>query len=127
MRFTMLNAPELFVMVSVVTPVAPFLAEIFAPITAPPCASVIVPDRVAPETCARSGVAENTSPRAQINTRILVAFDFIAVPPVWYKDFSNIQHTHFPSTLGSDEACSMEWTLLLLCRREYQDERRVGR
>src|ERR1700704_461402 len=87
----------------------------------------MVPDRVAPETCARSGVAENTSPRAQIKTRILVAFDFIAVPPVWYKDFSDIQHTHFPTTLGSDEACSMEWTLLFLCRREYQDERLVGR
>src|SRR5882762_9967328 len=113
MRFTMLNAPELFVVDSVVTLVAPFLAEIFAPTTAPPCASVMVPDSVAPDTCARSGVAENRSPRAQINTRILVAFDFIAVPPVWYKDFFDIQHTHSLRAVESDKACSTEGTLWL--------------
>src|SRR5882757_1654378 len=68
----------------------------------------MVPDSVAPETCARSGVAENRSPRAQINTRILVAFDFIAVPPVWYKDFFDIQHTHSLRTVESDRVCSTE-------------------
>src|ERR1700737_4606878 len=104
----MLYAPELLVVVSVVTPVAAFLAETFAPTTAPPCASVMVPDSVAPETCARSGVAERRSPRAQINTRILVAFDFIAVPPTQDWDFSDIQHTHSLKTLESDKACSIE-------------------
>jgi len=101
------------VVLSVVTPVAPFLAETLAPTTAPPCASVIVPDNVAPATCARNGVAENKSPRAQIKTRILVAFDFIAVPPVWYKDFFDIQHTHSLRTVESDKACSTEGTLWL--------------
>src|SRR6266436_7756288 len=109
----MLYAPEALVVDSVVTPVAPFFAVTFAPTTAPPCESVMVPDSVAPETCARSGVAENRSPRAQIKTRILIAFDFIAVPPVWYKDFSDIQHTHSLRTVESDKACSTEGTLWL--------------
>src|ERR1700687_22458 len=91
----MLNAPEALVVVSVFTPVAPFLTVIFAPTTAPPCGSVIVPDNVAPATCARSGVAEKSSPRAQTNTRILVAFDFIGVPPLQIHVFRAMQHTHF--------------------------------
>ncbi len=46
----MLYTPEALVTDSVTTPVAPFLADTFALATAPPCASVIVPVRVAPAT-----------------------------------------------------------------------------
>src|ERR1700676_3494350 len=100
----MLYAPVALVVDSVVTPVAPFLAATFAPTTAPPCASVMVPDNVAPATCARSGVAEKRSPKAQINTRILVAFNFIAFPPVDTSEFSIIQYTHIPTRIRSDKA-----------------------
>src|SRR5579864_1172696 len=51
----MVYAPAELVWVSVATPVAVFLAETVAFGMAPPWASVIVPDSVAPETCARSG------------------------------------------------------------------------
>src|ERR1700674_5977402 len=99
----MLYIPELLVVVSVDTPVAPFLAETFAPPTPPSCASVIVPDSVAPATCARSGVAENKSPRAQLKTRNLTIFGFIGGPPFGIS-LNPKTHTAHRSTLNRKKA-----------------------
>jgi len=64
----MLYAPVALVVVSVDIPVATFLAEIFAFGMAPPCASVMVPDNVAPVTCAPRGTVI-TIPRQKIQAK----------------------------------------------------------
>src|SRR6266446_10652721 len=61
-------------------PVAVFLTEITAPTITPPDASVIVPEIVAPVTCACSGrdtIRQN--PRIHVNTAKLAVFRFMLV------------------------------------------------
>src|ERR1700731_4992209 len=78
MRFTMLYAPEVFVVVLVVTAVATFLAEPRALAITPPCASVMAPVRVAPATCARNGKEiARQSAKTDANSTNVIAFGFI--------------------------------------------------
>src|SRR3977135_2205605 len=61
-------------------PVAVFLTEIPAPTITPPDASVIVPESVAPATCACSGrdtIRQN--PRIHVNTAKLTVFRFMLI------------------------------------------------
>src|ERR1700730_587566 len=78
MRFAMLYAPELLVVVSVDRPVATFLAETLALAITPPCASVMAPVRVAPATCARNGgEIARQSAKTDANSTNVIAFGFI--------------------------------------------------
>src|SRR5579864_6562283 len=78
----MLYEPELLVVVSVAIPVATFLAETLALGTTPPCASLMVPDKIAPDTCARSG-QEISNPREKLhrNRMHLMVFENIGEHP----------------------------------------------
>src|SRR5690349_621765 len=69
-------------MESVETPVAVFRADTLALGIAPPWASVMVPESVAPATCARIG-SDISAPRkrTQPAARILPSFTFINTPP----------------------------------------------
>src|ERR1700719_4326717 len=77
----MLYVPVALVVVSVDIPVATFFAETLAFGIAPPCASVMVPDNVAPVTCARSGREISTARhRIDANNRDSTVLEFIDAP-----------------------------------------------
>ena len=86
----MLYVPVALVVVSVGIPVETFLAEIVALGIAPPCGSVMVPDSVAPVTCARSG-REITTPKQRIdaNNMHLKVLELIDVHPFLYFSISS--------------------------------------
>ena len=87
-------APTGFVVVLTTTPVAVLVMETVALGTAAPMESAIVPDSVAPATCARNGAAiRKEIPRTPTKSTNLTAFGFIAVSSAflhnWYlNDFS---------------------------------------
>ena len=57
-------------------PVPRFFAETVAPGIDFPCASVMVPESVAPDTCAYMGT-ENRRPRITLKARNRITFDFM--------------------------------------------------
>src|ERR1700758_3576792 len=108
----MLYEPVALLAVSVDIPVATFLAEILAFGIAPPCASVMVPDSVAPVTCARSGT-EMTTPMQRIDTNNmhLTVLELIEAHPFCYYFQSLFPYPETPLPLEKQGA------VLPACRR----------
>src|SRR5439155_25619851 len=95
-----LYAPTGFVVVIAVTPVSIFVTETVALGTAAPSASAMVPDSVAPATCARNGPEiRRQSPRIQVKNRNLIVFGLICRILPFHLSASvirNVFGSHYP-------------------------------